>query len=113
MTRESLILMVGDEDKANAAIDLILDSIKEGFVETVVHTKIKQIKERIAELENDGYLYTVNGSLHADWGKAKQLDGWNLSEEQQANYNVACNRCRSAENLLCELRFYSSMMSVR
>ena len=86
MTKQELIKMVGSEVQADYALEIILKNLKPSFIRTVVQTELNEVDREINTMEMAGYIVTANGQKRVNWGKAMKLVGWNLSEEQQAEY---------------------------
>ena len=102
MTKQELVEMTGSEEQANFALRLLLKSVQPGFVLKAVEMELDEIDSKIASMEAEGYIVTTNGHKHVNWGKAKDLCGYNLSEEQQAKYDEANRKCAACNSLLYE-----------
>ena len=72
MTKQELIKMMGDDDKANFMMELILESIKPEFVMTVLKLKKEKYEKLYKEREQSGY--------YDEGNKARKTipEGWSL-----------------------------------
>lgn len=72
MTKQELIKMMGDEDKADFAMALILESIKPEFVMAVLKTKKEKAEKLYEERTKSGY--------YDEGNKARKTipEGWSL-----------------------------------
>lgn len=55
MTKQELIKMMGNEDKANWAMERILESVKPDFVLMVLKNVAKDAKKKYTDREESGY----------------------------------------------------------
>ena len=102
MTKQELIKMTGSEEQANYTLEIILKNVQPNFIRKVVEMELDEIDSKIASMEAEEYIVTTNGHKHVDWRKAENLNGWNLTEEQQAKYDEAKKKCIACNNLLYE-----------
>lgn len=113
MTRKELIEMCGSEEQANLAIDILLKDVKPALVVSSIRAEIAEAEAQIKEYKDSGFIHTCNGMEHVAWSKAEELNGYHLSEEQERQYNDACDKCNEAEALLCRRNRLVSMIAVR
>ena len=74
MTRKELVEMVGSEEQANYAMDIILKNLKSEFVRMCIKSEINQINEELASLEHQGIICTNNGTRNVDWNPNRYGD---------------------------------------
>ena len=113
MTKQELIKMVGSEEQAEYTLEIILKNLKPDFIRAVVQTELNEVDREINTMETDGYIVTVNGQKRVNWGKAMKLDGWNLSAEQQAEYEEAYKKCANCDSLLYKRNRLTSLIAIR
>lgn len=113
MTRKELIEMCGSEDQANLAMEMLLKNVKPAFVVSSIRAEIAEAEATINEYKASGFIYTCNGMEHVAWGKANELCGLHLSEEEERQYTDACKKCNEAEALLYRRNRLVSMIAVR
>lgn len=113
MTKQELIEMVGNEEQAAYALEIVLKNLQPGFIRTVVNLELKAIDEEIQKMKGAGFIVTNNGHDSVNWGKAMQLNGWNLSEEQQAEYDKAMDTCANCNSLLYKKNRTISLIAIR
>lgn len=113
MTREELVKMTGSEEQADYALELVLKQVTQSFVTSCVKAEENALEAQIkAELEA-GYIWKNNGSYAVSWSKAMELNGWNLTEEQQRAYDEASDRCSYCDVLLYRLNRTVSLRAIR
>ncbi len=61
MTKEELVKMVGTEEQADYAMEIILSQVKKDFVKSAIKAKIAEVESRMNELEAEDIIYTANG----------------------------------------------------
>lgn len=113
MTKQELIKMVGSEVQADYALEIILKNLKPSFIRTVVQTELNEVDREINTMEMAGYIVTANGQKRVNWGKAMKLVGWNLSEEQQAEYEEVYKKCANCDSLLYKRNRLISLIAIR
>ncbi len=91
MTREELIKMVGNEDQADYAMEIILSQIKADFVRSAIKGKLTETENRIKELEAEDVIYTANGFKKVNWNPNKDSN-----KQYEANSQIYIrNRLKS------------------
>lgn len=113
MTRNELTAMTGSTEQTDFAIELLLKHIQPDFIRSVVKAEAAEIEAELKELEAQGYALQRNGGWHANWGKAEELNGWNLTPEQEAAYDAASDACGTVEALTYRLNRVTSLTAVR
>lgn len=113
MTKQELIRIMGSEEQAEYTLEIILKNLKPDFIRTVVQTELNEVDREINAMETDEYIVIANGQKHVNWGKAMELDGWNLSEEQQAEYDEAYKKCAACDSLLYTRNRLTSLIAIR
>lgn len=111
MTKKELVKLVGNEEQAEYVMELVLKNLRPGFIRSTVQIELDAINREIQQMKEAGFIYTCNGSDHVNWGKAEELNGWNLSEEQQAAYDAARNRCSECSSLLYRKNRVTSLLA--
>ena len=99
MTKQELIKMMGDEDKANWAMDRILESVKPDFVLMVLKSVAKAAEKKYTEREESGYYeefshFPEGFSLWSepeDSPLAKQFDNNRERESEQGGDKMYMN----------------------
>lgn len=113
MTKQELISMVGNEEQANFALEIVLKNLQPAFIKSVVGLELKEINREIQTMKDAGFIVTRNGHDSVNWGAAERLNGWNLSEEQQAAYDAARLKCEACNDLLYRKNRTTSLLAVR
>lgn len=113
MTKQELINMVGNEDQASYALDLVLKNLKPAFIKSIVDLELKEINKEIQAMKDAGFIVTCNGHDSVNWGAAEQLNGWNLSEEQQLKYDEAWAKCTACNDLLYRRNRTTSLVAFK
>lgn len=113
MTKMELVQMVGNEEQANLAMELLLKQCKRPLVEMAIKAEIQEIDAQIQEMLTAGYIFYCNGSPRVDWSKETALGGWNQTEEQKAAQNAEFEKCAKADSLIYRLNRVSSMLAIR
>ena len=113
MTKQELINMVGNEDQASYTMDLVLKNLQPAFIKSVVSLELKEINQEIQTMKDAGFIVTRNGHDSVNWGMAERLNGWNLSEEQQAAYDAARSKCEVCSSLLYRKNRTTSLLAIR
>lgn len=113
MTMQELVNMVGSNEQADYAMEIILKSLKPNFVKSVVQAEIESIGRQIQSMKDEGFIVTTNGHDSVNWGKAESLNGWNLSEEQQAAYDDARKKCEHCCDLLYKRNRTVNLVSIK
>lgn len=113
MTRKELINMMGNEEQADFALDLVLKNLQPAFIRTVIELELKEVAQEIQALKDDGFIVACNGHDSVNWGAAERLNGWNLSDEQQATYDAARAKCEASDALLYRKNRVTSLLAIR
>lgn len=113
MTKQELIQMCGTEEQANYAMEILIKNVKVDFVKMAIKAEISETKNQIKKLKDLGFIYSSNGTLHVNWGKADELNGFNLSDEEEKRYEEASQKCHEADSLLYRNNRLTSLISVR
>lgn len=117
MTKQELIKMVGNEDRAEAAMMILLKNVKFDFIRMCLKSELQDIENEIKEYEKQGYIYYANQHHHIDWTKPEERfkdrePGWGfyLTKEEQAEIDAGREKCRIANNLLLERNRISTIL---
>lgn len=113
MTRQELIKMVGSEEQADFTLGLVLKNLRPAFIKSVVGLELKEIGQEIQTMKDADLIVTRNGHDGVNWGMAERLNGWNLSEEQQAAYDEARAKCEACDALLYRKNRVTSLLATR
>jgi hypothetical protein len=113
MTRKELTAMTGSVEQTDYAIEILLKHIRPDFIRSVVKAEAAEIEAELKELEAQGWVWWANGYRNARWSKAEELNGWDLTPEQQAAYDEAYRKCSRVEALLYRLNRVTSLTAVR
>ena len=113
MTKAELIKMTGSEEQANYALELLLKSVKPAMIRSAVRAELDRIQEEIEALKAEGIICYYNQTYHVNWGSADRLNGWDLTEEQQAAYDAAWRKCAAADALLYKRNRTESLIAYR
>lgn len=100
MTKLKLFERFRNDSDVNYATEILLKHAEWGLVESCIKAELNLVNEKIKELEEQGYIYYLNGTYHTAWSKAENLNGWNLTEEQENAYLEAKEKCYEAESLI-------------
>lgn len=79
MTKAELIKILGNEEQANFAMEIILNQVNEKFVRTAINIELEKIKTEIAVLEEKNIIYTVNGIKKVNWNPNIDRDEQNAA----------------------------------
>ena len=79
MTKQELIEMVGGEEQADFALEIVLKNLKKDFVRQCIAAEVKQIEDKIGGYEAEGVIYRANGAKHVDWGRDEQSKCYDAS----------------------------------
>lgn len=85
MTKQELIAMMGNEDRAKWVMDRVLEAVKPDFVVAVLKAKADAAKQILQDKEESGY-YTEFNEFPADFNY------WGASEEMQQRYDQNSDR---------------------
>ncbi len=96
MTKKELVEMVGTEEQADYAMEIILSQVKKDFVKRAIEGKISEVENRMNELEVEDIIYTANGFKKVNW-----------------NPNKDSNKQYEANSLIYTLNRLTSMLAVR
>ena len=113
MTRKELTAMTGTVEQTDFAIELLLKHIQPDFIRSVVKAEAAEIEAELKELGAQGWAVQTRGSWRADWNAADKLNGWNLTEEQEAAHTAAWEACSRVEALAYRLNRVTSLTAVR
>jgi hypothetical protein len=111
MTRNELTTMTGSTDRADFAIEILLKQVQPDFIRYAVRAEAAEINSELKDLERAGWVVKVNGSRSVNWAKAEKLNGWNLTEEQEAAYDAAWHKCAEADHLIGRLNRVMSLLA--
>lgn len=107
MTKQELIKMVGNEDRAEYALNILLKNLKPQFIKMCVENELKEVESKIKEYQEKGYIWLNNGTYAVNWCKPdKQFEsrgegwGWTLTEEEQAFLDKEREECGKADYLI-------------
>lgn len=67
MTKQELIKMTGNEEQANFAMLVIMESMDGKTVRKIFQDKIRNIDAQLDQLKEEGYVYEANGSYEVNW----------------------------------------------
>ena len=113
MTKQELISVVGNEEQANFALEIVLKNLQPAFIKSVVDLELKEINREIQTMKDAGFIVTCNGHDSVNWGAAERLDGWNLSDDRQAAYDEAREKCEACDALLYRKNRTTSLLAIR
>lgn len=113
MTMNELIQMTGSEEQANYALQILLGSVKPAMIRSAVRAELDRIQAEIDAMKAEGVIYSCNGYEHVSWNYADKLNGWDLTEEQQAAYDAARKKCAEADALLYRRNRTVSLIACR
>lgn len=113
MTRKELTAMTGTVEQTDYAIEILLKHVKPAFIRSVIQAEAAEIDEQLNALEAQGWVWRANGFRNASWSKAENLNGWDLTPEQQAAYDEAYRKCSQVEALLYRYNRVTSMLAAR
>lgn len=74
MTKTELIEMVGSEEQADYAMEIILNQLKKDFIKNAIKSKLTDTENKMAELETEDIIYTENGTKKVNWNPSKDSD---------------------------------------
>ena len=67
MTKQEIIDMVGNEEEANFALEILLNHIQKPFLDSVIRAELKTIENELKKFEKMGIICTTNGIKKVDW----------------------------------------------
>lgn len=111
MTRNELTTMTGSTERADFAIEILLKQVQPGFIRSAIRAEGAEIEEQLDALMLEGWAYKANGTWAPCWGKAEKLNGWNLTEEQEAAYDAAWHKCAEVDHLIGRLNRVRSLLA--
>ncbi len=106
MTREDMIELMGNEDRADWAIDLVLASIKPEFVRAAIRVKREAAERLVKEREQGGYYAEGRKALDS---LPEGFNLWNATPEQEAIYQIWEDRQREASGDKMTVTFLRNM----
>lgn len=77
MTKKELIEMVGSEEQADYAMDIVLSQVKKEFVRSAIKSKLAEVEKQMEVLRAEGILYVANGTYHVNWNNDKERNKQN------------------------------------
>ena len=110
MTKQELIERLRQEHEADYVMELLLKSVKWDFVRMCIKQELDSVEEEIKKLKAEGWIWEANGTYHVNWSKADDINGWNLTEEQQKAYDEARKKCSEVHWLLCSYNRLTSLL---
>lgn len=117
MTRQELTKMVGNEEQATFAIDILLNQIKPDFIVMAIRAELKAVEEQIRTAETEGLIVKTNGTYAVNWKKEYEpLNGdtvWNATEEQTKEMSAIRDKLHKADALLYSRNRIVSLISVK
>lgn len=119
MTRQELVEMVGNEDQANLALELLLKSVRPAMIKTIIHAEIESVNKKLDEYREADFVSHYNGSDHVNWmmeNKPYEDAGCTVfnapvSVNAQSEFNRKL--CEEAEALLYSRNRLTSMICAR
>ena len=111
MTKNELNAMTGREELTDLAIELLLKQVKPDFIRSAVRAEAAEIEAELKELETQGWAVNRNNVWRANWSKAEELNGWNLTVEQEAAYDAAWTKCSDVEALSFRQRRVNALLA--
>lgn len=106
MTKQELIEMMGDEDRADWAMDLVLESVKPALVRTLIELKRKEAERTYNEQMKSGYYAAGEKALKS---LPEDFNYWNATPEQEATYQIWEDRRREESSDRSAVTFLRNM----
>lgn len=106
MTKQELIQMMGNEDRADWAINLILDSIKPALVRAAIEQKLKKAEQEYKDREKSGYYAEGEKALAS---LPEDFNYWHATPEQAATYQIWEDRKREEASDRMTVTFLRNM----
>lgn len=106
MTKQELIEMMGNEDRADWAIDLVLASIKPALVRTLIELKLKEAERTYKERTESGYYAEGEKALAS---LPEDFNYWHATPEQEAVYRIWEDRRREESSDRSAVTFLRNM----
>lgn len=85
MTKQELIDMMGNEDRAGWAMNLVLESVKPGLVRTLIKLKLDEAEKIYNDRKESGYYEEGDKALSS---LPEDFNLWNATPEQEALYKI-------------------------
>lgn len=85
MTKQELINMMGNEDRAGWAMNLVLESVKPALVRTLIKLKLDEAEKAYNDRVKNGYYAAGEEALHS---LPEDFNLWNATPEQEALYKI-------------------------
>jgi hypothetical protein len=80
MTKQELIMMMGNEDRAQWVMERVLGAVKPDFVVAVLKAEAEAAKQRLKDKEESGY--------YSEFSEFPEgFNYWHASEEMQQRYD--------------------------
>ena len=119
MTRQELVEMVGNEEQANLALELLLKSVKPAMIRTIINAEIESVNKQLDEYREAEIVSHYNGGDHINWSmeyKPYEDAGCTVftapvSVNMQSDFNRKL--CEEADALLYSRNRLTSMICVR
>ncbi|MGN0999734.1 MAG: hypothetical protein ACI4PO_09300 [Faecousia sp.] len=111
MTINEMTERFGSEENADYVTGILIKNVKPDFIRLALRAEVAEIEAELKTMEQDGWIYSCNGTRHVNWAKADKLNGWNLPPEQEAAYDEARKKCNDASALLYRLNRTTSMLA--
>ena len=73
-----------NEENYNYLTSLVMDEIKPALARTILNRKLDEIYEA---LKANPAFYKANGTFHASWNYCEDLQKWDMTTEEEAEYN--------------------------
>lgn len=111
MTRKELTALTGSVDQTDLAIELLLKHTKPALIRSAIRAEKVDLEAELTLLVAAGYVVNVNHSYSVNWARPEELNGWNLTPEQEAAYDAAYLKCSKAEALLYQRNRVTSLLA--
>ena len=85
MTKQELIEMMGNEDRADWAMNLVLESVKPALVRTAIALKLKEAEREYKEKTESGHYAEGKKALDS---LQEDFNLWHATPEQEATYQI-------------------------
>ena len=106
MTKQELIEMMGNEDRADWAMTLVLESIKPALVRTAIELKLKEAERTYEEKKRSGYYAAGEDALRS---LPEDFNYWHATPEQAAASQIWEDRQREESSDRMTLTFLRNM----
>ena len=106
MTKQELIKMMGNEDRADWALNLVLEMVKPELVRTAIKVKLQAAEKHYTERETSGYYEEGEKALRS---LPEDFNLWSATPEQEATYQIWEDRRREESEDRASVIFFRNM----